>query len=180
MVRERQHTGFLPSRVFACVTLAIFVIFVVFRGLSSKTLVFLGQNAHSSFSPFPSRPVVFGRGQSARLAKKPFCPDGQGKTQHTNKQPHYNKFAGLSRDWVGGKKYAYVSFGVNFLCGEAKEHKNKINPKIPGQSPQHFVYVFFSSVLFSLPRWEDAWKRPEAPKLVNRLDNLRKIHRTLI
>ena len=35
-----------------------------------------------------------------------------------------------------------------------KKHINKIPPKIPGQSREHFVYVFFLIVcFFSLPRF---------------------------
>ena len=32
-----------------------------------------------------------------------------------------------------------------------KKHINKIPPKIPGQSRENFVYVFFSLCFFSLP-----------------------------
>ena len=32
-----------------------------------------------------------------------------------------------------------------------KKHTNKIPPKIPGQSREKFVYVFFSLCFFSLP-----------------------------
>ena len=32
-----------------------------------------------------------------------------------------------------------------------KKHINKIPPKIPGQSRENFVYVFFSLCVFSLP-----------------------------
>ena len=60
-----------------------------------------------------------------------------------------NKFAGLSRDWVGAKKLFMCFFG-SFLMGE-KKHINKIPPKIPGQSREMFVYVFFSLCVFSLP-----------------------------
>ena len=42
-----------------------------------------------------------------------------------------------------------VFFG-SFLMGE-KKHINKIPPKIPGQSRENFVYVFFLYV-FSLPK----------------------------
>ena len=51
-----------------------------------------------------------------------------------------------------------VKFGLPFMCffrvipygGE--KHINKIPPKIPGQSRENFVYVFFLYVFFSLPK----------------------------
>ena len=69
----------------------------------------------------------------------------QGKKKHIN----INKFAGLSRDWVGAKNLFMCFFG-SFLMGE-KKHINKIPPKIPGQSRETFVYVFCSLCVFSLP-----------------------------
>ena len=53
-----------------------------------------------------------------------------------------NKFAGLSRDWVGAKILFMCFFGVIPYGGE--KHINKVPPKIPGQSREHFLYVFFS------------------------------------
>ena len=69
----------------------------------------------------------------------------QGKKKHIN----INKFAGLSRDWLGAKNLFMCFFG-SFLMGE-KKHINKIPPKIPGQSRENYVYVFFSFFFFSFP-----------------------------
>ena len=63
------------------------------------------------------------------------------------RKKHINKFAGLSRDWVGANNlFMCFSFGP-FLMGE-KKHINKIPPKIPGQARDNFVYVFFSLCVF--------------------------------
>ena len=52
------------NHAFARVTPAIFVIFVVSRGLSSKALVFYGlERKNSSFSPFSSKTPLFLAGQ---------------------------------------------------------------------------------------------------------------------
>ena len=69
----------------------------------------------------------------------------QGKKKHIN----INKFAGLSRDWVGAEKLFMCFFG-SFPMGE-KKHINKIPPQIPGQSRENFVYVFFSLCVFFAP-----------------------------
>ena len=71
----------------------------------------------------------------------------QGKKKHIN----INKFAGLSRDWVGAENLFmfFFSFG-SFLMGE-KKHINKITPQIPGQSRENFVYVFCSLCVFFAP-----------------------------
>ena len=67
------------------------------------------------------------------------------------KHININKFAGLSRDWGGAKKLFMCFFRVIPYGGE--KHINKIPPKIPGQSREKFVYVFFSlCVFFSLPK----------------------------
>ena len=68
-----------------------------------------------------------------------------GKEKHIN----INKFAGLSRDWVGAKKLFMCFFG-SFLMGE-KKHINKIPQKIPGQSRENVVYVFLSLCVFFAP-----------------------------
>ena len=70
----------------------------------------------------------------------------QGKEKHIN----INKFAGLSRDWAGGKILFMCFFG-SFLMGE-KKHINKIPPKIPGQPRENFVYVFCSLCVFFAPQ----------------------------
>ena len=60
-----------------------------------------------------------------------------GKEKHIN----INKFAGLSRDWVGAKnRFMYSVFGSFLMRG--KKHMNKIPPRIPGQSREHFVTLF--------------------------------------
>ena len=48
-------------------------------------------------------------------------------------------------------KFCLCVFFRSFLIGE-KKHINKILPKIPGQSRENFVYVFFFYVFFSLPK----------------------------
>ena len=63
------------------------------------------------------------------------------------KHININKFAGLSPDRA---KICLCVFFGSFLMGE-KKHINKIPPKIPGQSPENFVYVLFLYVLYSLP-----------------------------
>ena len=68
-----------------------------------------------------------------------------GKEKHIN----INKFAGLSRDWVGAKNLFMCFFG-SFLMGE-KKHINKIQKKKAGQSREHFVYVFFSLCVCAFP-----------------------------
>ena len=77
----------------------------------------------------------------------------QGKKKHIN----INKFAGLSRDWAGAKILFMCFFFGSFLMGE-KKHINKIPPKIPGQSRENFVYVFFLYVFFSLPTFLDSFQ----------------------
>ena len=68
------------------------------------------------------------------------------------KHININIFAGLSRDWMGAKKLLMCFLGHS-LCGEKKAHKQNPPPKIPGQSREKFVVVFFSlCVFFSLPR----------------------------
>ena len=73
--------------------------------------------------------------------------DFSGKKKHIN----INKFAGLSRDWVGAKNLFMCFFRVIPYGGE--KHINKIPPKIPGQSRENFVYVFFSLCVFSPPNF---------------------------
>ena len=73
-------------------------------------------------------------------------PKAQGK-----KRININKFAGLSRDWVGAKKLFVCFFFGSFLMGE-KKHISKIPPNIPGQSREISVYVFFSLCVFFLFR----------------------------
>ena len=70
----------------------------------------------------------------------------QGKKKHIN----INKFAGLSRDWVGAKKLFMCFFRVIPYGGGGKRI-NKIPPKIPGQSRENFVYVFCSLCVFFAP-----------------------------
>ena len=71
-----------------------------------------------------------------------------GKEKHIN----INKFAGLSRDWAGGKILfmCFLFFFGSFLMGEKKTHKQNC-PQIPGQSRETFVYVFFSLCVFFAP-----------------------------
>ena len=64
----------------------------------------------------------------------------------------HKQICGIVPGLGGCQKVVYVFFFVgSFLMGE-KKHINKIPPKIPGQSRENFVYVFFSlCVFFSLP-----------------------------
>ena len=61
------------------------------------------------------------------------------------KHMNINSFAGLSRDWVGGKIF-FMCFWVIPYGGE--KHINKIPTRIPGQSCENSVYEFFSSFVF--------------------------------
>ena len=62
------------------------------------------------------------------------------------KHININKFAGLS--WTGWvPKFCLRVFFGSFLMGE-KKHINKITPKIPGQSRENSVYVFFCLCVF--------------------------------
>ena len=73
----------------------------------------------------------------------------QGKKKHIN----INKFAGLSRDWVGCQKFVYVFFRVIPYGGE-KTHKQN-SPQNPRDNPVKILckcfvlYVFFFRSLFS-------------------------------
>ena len=69
-------------------------------------------------------------------------PVFQGKKKHIN----INKLAGLSRDWVGAK-ILFMCFLGHSLWGR-KNHINKFPPKIPGQSREIFIYMFFLYVFF--------------------------------
>ena len=57
-------------------------------------------------------------------------------TRLRERKKRINKCAGLSWDWVGGKKLFMCFFSGHSLWGE------KIN-KIPPTIPENFVYVFF-------------------------------------
>ena len=64
------------------------------------------------------------------------------------KHINISKSAGLFRDWAGGK-FCLCVFSGHSLWG--RKHINKIPPKIPGESREKFVYVFFLYVFFLLP-----------------------------
>ena len=66
----------------------------------------------------------------------------QGKNKHIN----INKSAGLSRDWVGGKKYDFVFRGVIPYGGE-KTHKQ--NPPKSRDNPVKSLYVFLFGGFFA-------------------------------
>ena len=72
---------------------------------------------------------------------------GSGKeTTHKHKQ-----ICGIVPGLGGCQNFVYVFFRVIPYGGE--KHINKIPPKIPGQSREKFVYVFYSlCVFFSLPK----------------------------
>ena len=65
-----------------------------------------------------------------------------GKEKHIK----INKFAGLSRDWVGVTNLFMCFFRV-IPYGGRKTHKQN-SPQIPGRSREKFVYVFFSLCVF--------------------------------
>ena len=69
-----------------------------------------------------------------------------GKEKHIN----INKFAGLSRDWVGCQNFVYVFLSGHSLWDRNNTHKQTPPFKIPGQSREFFVYVFFSLCVFSV------------------------------
>ena len=75
----------------------------------------------------------------------------QGKKKHIN----INKFAGLSRDWVGAKNLFMCFFRVIPYGGE--KHTNKIPPKSRDNPREKFVYVFFLYVFFP-PNFHDLGK----------------------
>ena len=64
--------------------------------------------------------------------------------------------------WV--PKFCLCVFFGSFLVGE-KKHINKLPPKIPGQSREHFVYVFLSLCVFSLPLCDFSYVPFLLPKL---------------
>ena len=66
---------------------------------------------------------------------------GKEKT-HKHKQ-----ICGIVPGLGGVPKICLCVFFGSFLMGE-KKHINKIPPKIPGQSRENFVYVFFSLCVF--------------------------------
>ena len=76
---------------------------------------------------------------------------GKEKT-HKHKQ-----IRGIVPGLGGCQKVFYVFFFFfffgSFLMGERK-HINKIPPKIPGQSRENFVYVFFLYVFFRSLSWK--------------------------
>ena len=74
-------------------------------------------------------------------ARRPGFP--QGKEKDIN----INKCAGLSWDWVGGKKL-FMSF-FRFIPYGGEKHINKIPPKIPGQSHGILFMCFFLCLVFS-------------------------------
>ena len=86
-------------------------------------------------------PGIFASGRFSNLE------NFQGKKKHIN----INKFAGLSRVWVGAKILFMCFFSGSFLIGE-KKHINKVPPKIPEKSREIFVYVFFSLCFFWHPQ----------------------------
>ena len=70
----------------------------------------------------------------------------QGNKKHIN----INKFAGLSRDWVGAEKlFMCLFFSGHSLWGKTQK---KIPSKFPGQPCETFVYGFFSLCVFFAPK----------------------------
>ena len=81
-------------------------------------------------------------------------PGGNRESYHKiedclqGKKKHINKFAGLSRDWVGCQKFVYVLFFGSFLMGGGGKHINKI-PQVKILFTCFFLYVFFRSLCLS-------------------------------
>ena len=71
------------------------------------------------------------------------------KSIRERKKTHkYKQVCGIVPGLRGCQNFVYVFFFFgSFLMGE-KKHINKMPPKIPGQSREHFVYVFFSLCVF--------------------------------
>ena len=77
---EVQETVLLVNHAFARGTPAIFVIFVVSRGLSSKTLVLLVRMQIRHFRRFRQNPPFFLAGKSTVYQKHRFSdPDSEGQ-----------------------------------------------------------------------------------------------------
>ena len=108
------------------------------------------------FAPQPSVRIkskrtalaVTGQARSKHQSSLPQLALPQGKKKHMN----INKFAGLSRDWVGAKNLFMCLFSGHSLWGK-NTHTNKVPQKIPGQSREIFVYVFFSLCVFFAPNF---------------------------
>ena len=80
--------------------------------------------------------------QAAQGAMKQTLGQGQGKKKtHKHKQ-----MCGIVPGLDGWQNFVYVFFRVIPYGGE--KHINKIPPKIPGQSREKLVYVFFLYVFF--------------------------------
>ena len=117
-------------------------------------------------SRFPSRKFLgkqpIKKGLIKRFLILARCTD-QGKKKHIN----INKFAGLSRDWVGAKNlFMCFLFWVNPYGGE--KHIDIFPPEILGQSRENFVYVFFSLCVFFRCLTEEVlagwWGESEFPR----------------
>ena len=74
-------------------------------------------------------------------------PRGEGKSQGKKQHMNINKFAGLSRDWVGAKKVVYVSFFIPY--GGEKTHNIKQNPPKSRDSPVNILFMYFFFMCFS-------------------------------
>ena len=73
-----------------------------------------------------------------------FLSQGKEK-QHINT----NKFGRSSRDWVGGKHLFTCFFGGSHTMDKKSAQSNSLDS--PGNFPEKSVFVFVSSVFFSLP-----------------------------
>ena len=65
-----------------------------------------------------------------------------------HKTHKHNKFAGLSRDWVGAQNLFMCFFCSGHSLWGRKAHKQNPPKKIRGQSRDNFVYVFYSFCVF--------------------------------
>ena len=78
---------------------------------------------------------------------------GSRELQGNKNYININKFAGFVPGLGGGYCLCVFFSGVfGSLLMEEKKYTKQNPPKIPGQSREMFVYVFFLYVLFSLPR----------------------------
>ena len=75
-----------------------------------------------------------------------FCRLSRSGKEKTHK---HKQICGIVPGLGGCAKQLFMClcFFFSFLMGE-KKHINRIPPKIPGQSREHFVYVFFSLCVF--------------------------------
>ena len=90
--------------------------------------------------------------------KRSRTQDQKTRTQGKKKHKNINKFAGLSRDWVGGKNVLCVFFRV-IPHGERKRI-NKIPPKSRDNYAKNLFTCFFYVFFCSLRTVSTCWSNP--------------------